>query len=558
MEALRYPLFLGNQYYTNLDILEFTIIGLWVAYRILSFPETERWRNPPLGLTIAVGLWLASLWVSTLLAPLYRDQAFAFDGRVLRGVVLARITFDLTHSSQRWKTVIRCMALGGLVVYAFGLGESARIPAILDLLQNLRGASIYAGELLRLSSTLSYPNIAAIIIEITLFLVLAWAVATPQRWLRILLAIAGLAGFVALVLTYSRGGLIAFVVSLLVILGVMLYTYRRRTDRRTIIDGSLAVLASLVVVIGLLMLSNPTLALRFITPDDQAWYQVTYSAQDQVTGRPGETLTIPVTLTNTSLRSWQANGSQPIHLSYHLLRLYPDIRMGLQYEGERTALPNDVPAGQSITVPATVMTPAQDGDYLIEWDMVQEKVAWFSVKSGTMATTQLSLSGDPITNTYFQPDPFNDVPPQLSPNRLTLWRIGLQLFQMHPWFGVGPDNYRRTYGPYLSVARWSTDIHANNMYIESLADTGIIGLTAFLFMSILFARTAWRGLKLHRGDPLWIWQLALIGGLCAWYIHGFVDYFYEFTPDSTAFWLLVGLVVSAAVPFRNPFEKTVE
>src|SRR5258707_12103166 len=99
VEALRYPLFLRNQYYTNLDILEFTIIGLWVAYRILSFPETERLRNPPLGLTIAVGLWLAWLWVSTLLARLYRDRAFAFDGRVLRVLVLLRLISVLTHGS---------------------------------------------------------------------------------------------------------------------------------------------------------------------------------------------------------------------------------------------------------------------------------------------------------------------------------------------------------------------------------------------------------------------------------------------------------------------------
>ena len=49
-------------------------------------------------------------------------------------------------------------------------------------------------------------------------------------------------------------------------------------------------------------------------------------------------------------------------------------------------------------------------------------------------------------------------------------------------------------------------------------------------------------------------DLALIGGLCAWYLHGFVDYFYEFTPDNTVFWLLVGLIISVAVPFKNPFE----
>src|SRR6185369_10366692 len=99
---------------------------------------------------------------------------------------------DLTHNSERWKTVIRSMALGGIVVYVLGLAEAAKIPAVFDWLQDIRGASIYAGELLRLSSTLSYPNIAAMIIEVTLFPVLAWAVMTRRLWLRVFLSIGAL------------------------------------------------------------------------------------------------------------------------------------------------------------------------------------------------------------------------------------------------------------------------------------------------------------------------------------------------------------------------------
>ena len=57
------------------------------------------------------------------------------------------------------------------------------------------------------------------------------------------------------------------------------------------------------------------------------------------------------------------------------------------------------------------------------------------------------------------------------------------------------------------------------------------------------ARAA-RNLKRHFHDPLWVWQLALIGSLVAWYVHGLVDYFYEFMPTNTAFWLLVGLAIS--------------
>jgi O-antigen ligase len=495
-------------------------------------------------LSIAVGLWIVALAISTLLAPGYHDPAVTFDSHIIRGVLLAWITFDLTRSVQRRQTMLRCFALGGVVVYLFGLAEAANVSPIRDWLVDIRGSSIFAGALPRLSSTLSYPNIAAIVIEVTLFPLLAWTIETRRRWLRFILGAGVLAGLISLILTYSRGGLIAFLISLIVVVAIAVYTRSDRRHWRLIIFGGGSVIAALVVATGLLMSSNRVVALRFTTQDDQSWYQVAYTVSVQVSARPGETVTIPVTLGNTGQLTWRADGDQPFHLSYHLLRVYP-VRMGLQYLGQRTELPNDVPPGGSVTVDAQVITPTQDGDYLIQWDMVQEKVTWFSTKSAAMAETRLSISGEPeVDGAPFEAAPYDDIPPEPSPSRLTLWKIGLSIAQAHPLFGVGPDNYRLTYGPYLGSTRWSTSIHANNMYIEWLADTGIIGLLAFLLMSLALVRMAVRSVPAGLLTPLWPWHLALIASLCAWYAHGFVDFFYEFTPATTALWLLVGLAAS--------------
>jgi hypothetical protein len=83
------------------------------------------------------------------------------------------------------------------------------------------------------------------------------------------------------------------------------------------------------------------------------------------------------------------------------------------------------------------------------------------------------------------------------------------------------------------------------MYLEWLADTGLIGLLAFLLMSMILARMALQSIPAAMRTSLWPWYLGLLGSLCAWHVHGVVDYFYEFAPASTAFWLLLGLAVSA-------------
>jgi len=444
VDVLSYPLSIGGQRFTNLEALQLAVIGLWIAHHLLSVNEAARWRSLPPGLTIAVGLWMVALAISTLLVPFFRDATVTFDSRVVRGVLLAWITFDMTGNRLRWQMMIRCFALSGFIVYAFGLAEAANIAPIRNWLVDVRGVSIFAGELLRLSSTLSYPNIAAIVIEMTLFPVLAWMTVTREHWLRFCLGVVALAGLVSLVLTYSRAGLIAFLLSLFIVAALALYYRGNRGQRRAILLGGASVVAALFIAVVLLTSSNRVVALRFTTEDDQSWYQVAFAVADQVSARPGDSVTIPVTVTNTGPLMWQASGNQAIFVSYHLLRIYPAWRMGLQYDGQRTTLPDDVPPGGSVTVAAQVVTPTDAGEYLIQWDMIQENVTWFSAKSSPTADTRLSLNGEPVGGSPFEVAPFDDIPHEPSPSRLTLWGIAFHIAQEHPWFGVGPDNFRQT------------------------------------------------------------------------------------------------------------------
>jgi len=72
---------------------------------------------------------------------------------------------------------------------------------------------------------------------------------------------------------------------------------------------------------------------------------------------------------------------------------------------------------------------------------------------------------------------------------------GIRMWADHPLIGVGPDNFEVNYLKYSE--RIGTDPRpeqrgAHNLYLESLAETGVVGATAFFSVLWLSLRGAWR------------------------------------------------------------------
>jgi O-antigen ligase len=120
-----------------------------------------------------------------------------------------------------------------------------------------------------------------------------------------------------------------------------------------------------------------------------------------------------------------------------------------------------------------------------------------------------------------------------------------------PLFGIGPDNFRWVYGTYLELDHWDTNIHANSIYFEFLADTGVIGLLVFLWLNWRWLRLSYKKLSEQSDRDQWVWQLALIASLLAWFAHGILDYFYEFAGTYILFWIIAGLAISLATDRAN-------
>jgi len=107
-----------------------------------------------------------------------------------------------------------------------------------------------------------------------------------------------------------------------------------------------------------------------------------------ISGTAATTTTAQITLGNTSNFTWPSAGANPVTLSYHWLN---SAGQTIVWDGLRTKLPADVPAGQLTQVQANLAFPSAAGTYTLRWDLVQEGVSWFSGKGVRMPEQTVSV-----------------------------------------------------------------------------------------------------------------------------------------------------------------------
>ena len=148
-----------------------------------------------------------------------------------------------------------------------------------------------------------------------------------------------------------------------------------------------------------------------------------------------------------------------------------------------------------------------------------------------------------------------ELAPYTIPSRLAIWADALRIADISPIVGVGYHNYfihsRVTEIKDLSAddlpGLYSSLIkQAHNDYLSWLAETGIIGLTAYLsFLAILVWRAVRLWAKSSAGTRLWrMFALALIISLAA--VSTFGEVVIPRTPEwvssATVWWIVIGLV----------------
>jgi GT2 family glycosyltransferase len=109
--------------------------------------------------------------------------------------------------------------------------------------------------------------------------------------------------------------------------------------------------------------------------------------------RAGSAVYVPARVGNVSPVSWPAHrlrdGSSAISLSYHWL--HADGTEAL-HDGDRTGLPCEVNPGEEIPMTAEVKVPDRPGKYILVFDMLQERVAWFEEKGSKTVRLEITVT----------------------------------------------------------------------------------------------------------------------------------------------------------------------
>jgi putative inorganic carbon (HCO3(-)) transporter len=130
--------------------------------------------------------------------------------------------------------------------------------------------------------------------------------------------------------------------------------------------------------------------------------------------------------------------------------------------------------------------------------------------------------------------------------RLVLWSTAWNLFMRSPIIGVGWGNFVELYGPYVSSFSWIPTgvFEVHNIYLQFLAETGIVGFTVFFLFLFRAVQQALRQLRCSVDILDKALAFGVLGGILTVLVHGFVDFLFQVSPQfGTLFWTLLALLV---------------
>jgi len=130
--------------------------------------------------------------------------------------------------------------------------------------------------------------------------------------------------------------------------------------------------------------------------------------------------------------------------------------------------------------------------------------------------------------------------------RLQLWPAAIELFRLHPIFGVGAGNFELLLP---TVGLHGIQTHASSLWLQTLAEQGIVGFGALLGFAYVAVRETF---ALRRDSALGLAAFLAISSLL---VHQLVDDLFFFPKVAALCWLLLGIGTATAVGSARPDIK---
>jgi hypothetical protein len=107
----------------------------------------------------------------------------------------------------------------------------------------------------------------------------------------------------------------------------------------------------------------------------------------------GEIYWVDVLVSNRSPLMWPSPGSgiPDVIVTYHWLR---DPGDSAEFHGLQTRLPHTLRPGEMTRIPVQVQAPVESGEYLLQWDLLIEQVAWFSTRGWEAPCSSIRVLDD--------------------------------------------------------------------------------------------------------------------------------------------------------------------
>jgi putative inorganic carbon (HCO3(-)) transporter len=129
-------------------------------------------------------------------------------------------------------------------------------------------------------------------------------------------------------------------------------------------------------------------------------------------------------------------------------------------------------------------------------------------------------------------------------DRWVMWQAALGMIADRPLLGHGVNTFMSNYLDYW-VGGERMPRYAHNCYLQVAAETGLVGLAAFVALLGLVWSRIWRSLRRPlAGDALM--RLGVLGGLTAFLLQGAIDTNFYALRQAALFWALSGVALGAS------------